>query len=73
MMKKTQHEEYCDAIIKSIQSINPHTNQEGRVGYIYSSGFLAAYLASLMVEDPWAYKKFKRHIDGLSVNKKHKP
>lgn len=59
------HDEYVRAITQNIQQINPHTNNEGRIGYIYSSGFLASYLASLMVEDPWAYKRFVRHINSL--------
>jgi len=60
-----EHKQYCDAIIASIHAINPHDSQEGRVAYVYASGFLASYLASLMVEDPWAYKKFIAHIEHL--------
>lgn len=65
MSKKLEQKEYCDAVIAHLRSINPHNAQEGRVGYVYASGFLAAYLASLMVEDPFVYKRFKRHIDQL--------
>ena len=70
MSKKLEHKQYTDAVIASLRSINPHNAEEGRVGYVYASGFLASYLASLMVEDPYIYKRFKRHIDGLIVPRK---
>ena len=64
--KPPTHEEYCDAIIAYVRQVNPHTAQEGRIGYVYASGFLAAYLASLMMEDPYVYKRFQRHINSLN-------
>ena len=64
--KPPTHEEYCDAIIAYVRQVNPHTAQEGRIGYVYASGFLAAYLASLMMEDPYVYKRFQRHINRLN-------
>lgn len=64
--KPPTHEEYCDAIIAHVRQVNPHTAQEGRIGYVYASGFLAAYLASLMMEDPYVYKRFQRHINSLN-------
>ena len=60
------HKQYTDAIIDSLRGINPHNAEEGRIGYVYASGFLAAYLASLMREDPYVYKRFVRHIDRLN-------
>ena len=30
---------------------------------VYGLGFLAGYLASLMLEDPYVYKRFKHHIE----------
>ena len=57
------HQEYCDWIIQSLRTVNPHTSEEGRIGYVYASGFLAAYLASLMREDPYMYKRFRMHIE----------
>jgi hypothetical protein len=65
------HKDYTDYIIGSVQAINPHSNQEGRVGYVYAAGFLASYLASLMQEDPWAYKRFQQHIEGLKDDRKN--
>jgi hypothetical protein len=69
MMSKQQHQEYVRAITQAVQEINPHSSNQGRIGYVYASGFLASYLASLMTEDPWAYKKFIKHCDTVK-NKK---
>lgn len=63
------HKVYTDLIIRSVQEINPHTNKEGRVGYVYAGGFLASYLASLMLEDPYIYKRFRRHIEQINDRK----
>ena len=60
------HKQYTDAIIDSLRSINPHNAEEGRIGYVYASGFLAAYLASLMREDPYVYKRFIKHIERVT-------
>jgi hypothetical protein len=62
-MATQKHKDYTDYIIRSIQSINPHNDSEGRTGYVYAAGFLASYLASLIEEDPAAFNQFKRHIE----------
>ena len=64
--KPPTHEEYCNAIIAHLREVNPHTATEGRIGYVYASGFLASYMASLMMEDPYIYKRFQRHINNRS-------
>lgn len=37
--------------------------------YIYQSGFLAAYLASLMTEDPYVYRRFQKHVESKRKRK----
>ena len=71
MSKQTPptHQEYCDWIIQSLRAVNPHTSEQGRIGYVYASGFLAAYLASLMQEDPYIYKRFRKHIDQVKQSR----
>jgi hypothetical protein len=52
-------------ILDQVGTVNPY-NRQGENSkseyYIYEQGFLAAYLASLMLEDPWHVKRFERHI-----------
>ena len=76
-MGAQKHKDYVDYIIRSIQTINPHSSNEGRIGYVYAAGFLASYLASLLEEDPIAFHQFKRHIEQrkkeLSLPIKPKP
>ena len=61
--KPPTHKEYTDLIIDSLRAINPHTSEQGRIGYVYASGYLASYLASLMKEDPYIYLRFRKHIE----------
>jgi len=63
--------EYTDAIIELIRRINPHDSAEGRIGYVYASGFLASYMASLAKEDPYIYKRFERHCEHV-IDRKNK-
>jgi hypothetical protein len=49
------HNEYANWIVTVIQ--------KQRNDPLYSTGFLAGYLASLMLEDPYVYKRFKNHIE----------
>jgi deoxyxylulose-5-phosphate synthase len=58
-----QHQAYTNWIINQVGTINPYTTNDNRMGYIYAAGFLASYLASLMQEDPYTYKRFKAHIE----------
>lgn len=68
-MTTIKHKEYTDYIINSVRVINPHSAAEGRIAYVYASGFLASYLANILSEDPIAFKEFERHIKLLQ----HKP
>ncbi len=64
-MTTLKHREFTNYIIESIRVINAHTAQEGRIAYVYASGFLASYLANILSEDPIAFKQFQQHIQSL--------
>ena len=54
-------------ILEQVGSVNPYNNRaaNSRDQYnIYQGGFVAAYLASLMLDDPWMKKRFEQHIKG---------
>ena len=55
------HNEYANWIVTVIQ--------KQRDDPLYSTGFLAGYLASLMLEDPYVYKRFKHHIEQVNDRK----
>jgi hypothetical protein len=52
-------------VLDQVSEVNPY-NRQGENSTqqynIYQSGFIAAYLASLMLEDPWMRKRFEQHI-----------
>lgn len=60
MSKKSPptHKEYVDAILAELRAHNPDP--------VYAAGFLTGYLAQLMMEDPWAYKRFQRHMNWVN-------
>ncbi len=62
-MPSKQHENYCNQILRDIAKVNPYTREDGRIAYVYATGFLAGYLASLAEEDPYIYKRFKQHVE----------
>ena len=68
-----ENQKYVDYIIQSLREINPYNDNEGRIGYVYASGFLAAVLADLMLNDNKNYYKFKQHIDKLKQYPPRKP
>ena len=52
-------------VLDQVSEVNPYNRQgdNRKSEYnIYQSGFIAAYLASLMQEDPWMRKRFEQHI-----------
>lgn len=64
-MATKQQKDMALWILDQIGSVNPYNRQgENRKSeyYIYESGFVAAYLASLMIDDPWERKRFEQHI-----------
>ncbi len=62
-MAQDHHRALTDQILRDLARVNPYTSQERDHAYVYATGFLASYLASLSEEDPWVYKRFKRHIE----------
>lgn len=65
-MTSKEHEQLVEWILEQVAVTNPynrfHENKKSEF-YIYQSGFLAAYLASLMREDPFVYRRFKQHAE----------
>jgi hypothetical protein len=68
-MRKPTHDDIVNLIIDSIRRINPYSNDQGRKGYIYASGFLAAFLAKIIERDPYILREFQLLIEDLK-NKK---
>jgi hypothetical protein len=61
-MPNPNHTKYTKLIIDSVRSINPHVSSEGRIAYVYASGFLASYLAEILKDDPIRLREFNRLI-----------
>ena len=67
-MTTKQQKDTAHWILEQIGAVNPYNRQaaNSREQYnIYQSGFLAAYLASLMAEDPWIAKRFSQHVKAV--------
>ncbi len=59
-------------ILTLVGQINPYNRQRDNdttLYNLYTAGFLAAYLASLMREDPYIYKRFYKHIESRNDRK----
>jgi len=60
-----QQKDMANWVLDQVGSVNPYSRQGENAKseyYIYEGGFVAAYLASLMMEDPWVLKRFEQHI-----------
>ena len=68
-MSTPQHQQLAQAILYQISRVNPYTSNDRKMAYIYASGFLAGFLASLAEEDPYIYKKYKQHVDKQAIPK----
>ena len=65
-MATKKQQDMANWVLDQVGSVNPYNRQgENRTQEYntYQSGFLAAYLASLMMEDPWILKRFEQHIN----------
>ncbi len=64
-MATKQQKDLALWVLEQVGNVNPY-NRQGENSkseyYIYEGGFLAAYLASLMLNDPWERKRFEQHI-----------
>jgi hypothetical protein len=59
-------------ILTLVGQINPYNRQRDNdttLYNLYTAGFLAAYLASLMREDPYIYRRFYKHIESRNDRK----
>ena len=64
-MTTKQQEQMAEYILNCVGSVNPYNRQGENSTHeykTYQAGFLAAYLGSLMLEDPWVRKRFEQHI-----------
>ena len=61
-MATKQQRALVDQILRDISEVNPYTSRNKEQAFIWATGFLASYLASLSEEDPWVYKRLRRHI-----------
>lgn len=62
-MPTNHHKALANQILTDLSRVNPYTKRDDQQAYMYAVGFMAGYLASLSEEDPWVYKRFKRHIE----------
>ncbi len=64
-MATLKQREYAEWILQEVGKVNPY-NRFGenlpREYYLYSAGYLAAYLGSLLAEDLVLRRQFERHI-----------
>ncbi len=63
-----QQQREAEWLLDQIARVNPYNRQAANSleqYYIYQSGFLAAYLSSLMREDPFIRKRFSKHIAAI--------
>ena len=72
-MITTEQQRHAQWVLDQVAMVNPY-NRQGTNSkeqfYIYQSGFLAAYLMSLMREDPYIQKRFTRHIQAVKPPKR---
>ncbi len=64
-MATQKQREYAEWILAEVGKINPYNKSAANSTneyYIYTSGYLAAYLGSLLAEDIIMRKQFERHI-----------
>ena len=65
-MTSKEHRDLSEWILQQVGSENPYNrlneNKKNEY-YLYQQGYLASYLASLMREDPFIYKRFKQHVE----------
>ena len=65
-MANKRQQDQAKWILEQVGSVNPYGRGRENLKNeynIYQGGFLAAYLASLMLEDPWIARRFKQHIE----------
>jgi hypothetical protein len=71
-MRAQKPNDQAKDILTLVGMINPYNRQgenDNTLYNLYTAGFLAAYLASLMREDPYIYKRFHKHIESHNDRK----
>jgi hypothetical protein len=66
----SEAERIANQILTDVARVNPYP-QSGEA-YLYAAGFLAGYIAQLAEEDPFVYKKFRKHIADTVQNNRYK-
>lgn len=64
-MVTKQQKDMAYWILEQVGTVNPYNRRGENLKneyYIYQGGYLAAYLASLMEEDPWLRRRFEQHV-----------
>ena len=69
-MSTPQQKAYANQILRDLSQVNPYSKTDGMIAYLYAAGYLAGFIASLAEEDPFIYKRFKRHIDEQQTQSK---
>ncbi len=65
-MITNKQRQMAEHILTEVASVNPYNKAAANAKQeynIYQGGFLAGYLASLMEEDPFIYRRFMKHIE----------
>ncbi len=72
-MATQKQKDYAEWILEEVGRVNPY-NRFGenlpREYYLYSAGWLAAYLGSLLSEDIRLRQQFEQHIKAKKIQKK---
>lgn len=71
-MATKQPRALVDQILRDISELNPYTSNNKEQAFIWATGFLASYLASLSEEDPWIYKRLRQHISEHKYRPRYK-
>ena len=64
-MVTKQQQDMANWVLDQVGSVNPYNKQGENAKsqyHIYNMGWLASYLASMMIEDPWEMKRFEQRI-----------
>ena len=62
-MSSQLQKDYAQQILTDIAKINPYKSNDKNMAFIWATGYLAGFIASLAEEDPFVYKRFSKHIE----------
>ena len=58
-MDKTQHKNLTNWVLEQVAKINPYTQEQGRIAWVWAVGFLASYLARILAANPRRLEEFQ--------------